>query len=435
MELYIHIPFCVRKCKYCDFLSFGGFGCDADREHHSLSDAYIDVLCGEIDGLRKKKLKISTVFIGGGTPSVLDETETEKLLKTVSSCIKSRNFNSNEETEFTVECNPGTLTLEKLLLYKKYCVNRLSIGLQSTDNEILFKLGRIHTFEEFLENFELARKTGFKNINVDLISAVPGQSLENWTETLKKTAELGPEHISAYSLILEEGTPLYEMYMRNPASLRLPDEDTERQMYYVTEKILAGYGYKRYEISNYAKKGFECRHNSGYWTGEEYIGLGLGASSYLSSENLNILIPEGNKQDNDVKDIKDAKNIMKSNISDISKIKIIDDINNIDKKNMFRIKSIESMEKYIDGKSSRYYIEETLDKNAQMSEFCILGLRMCDGISLKEFKRRFGQDIYDRFGNIIRKFTEAGLLEKKEERICFTLKGLDLSNTVLSEFI
>ena len=413
MELYIHIPFCVRKCNYCDFLSFPGFGSDADEKHHCLSDAYIDSLCREIEVLKNNMIRASylatdfkTIFIGGGTPSILEPGQTEKLLKAIKSLKDLSNDQGEAFCEYTVECNPGTLCEEKLLLYKEYGVNRLSIGLQSADNDILKRLGRIHSYETFLENYETARKIGFKNINIDLISAVPGQSMENWRETLEKAAGLNPEHISAYSLILEEGTPLYDMYMNDPASLQLPDEDTERRMYHETEEILNKYGYNRYEISNYSKQGFECRHNIGYWTGEEYVGLGLGAASYLSADKLVLLRSDPQKS--------------------------LDD----KEKCMYRIKNAENMEEYLKNHDhSLYNIEEILDKKSRMAEFCILGLRMCKGISVEKYKTIFGEDIYDRFGNVLGKHIRSGLLVKKGDRICFSGKGLDLSNTVLCDFI
>ena len=397
MELYVHIPFCVRKCDYCDFLSFPGFGCGADEKHRSLSCRYIDALCSELEaafsGLRETGIKCDTCFIGGGTPSVLEKEETEKLLKTISEGISP--------LEFTIECNPGTLTKEKLEIFKGYGVNRLSIGLQSADNGILKALGRIHTFEQFLESYRLARSMGFENINIDLISAVPGQTIDNWKDTLKKVTDLEPEHISAYSLILEEGTPLYKKYEESPLSLALPGEDEEREIYHYTGEYLGSKGYYRYEISNYAKKGYECRHNIGYWTGEEYIGTGLGAASYLSHENAVKL-----------------KNIPAESGTD---------------KNMFRIKNTQSIEEYISHPSCD--TEEILDLNDLMAEYCILGLRMTKGISITGFREKYGTDIMDRFGTILEKYMQLGLLEQKDGHIRFTDKGLDVSNTVLCDFL
>ena len=431
MELYVHIPFCVKKCNYCDFLSFPGYGCDADERHRSLSCRYVDALCGELERVGRKlkntpaagcrsesEEAFTSCFIGGGTPSVLDKEQTEKLL-----IIISRLLNMLSAPEFTIECNPGTVTKEKLLLYRKYGVNRLSFGLQSTENEILKRLGRIHTYEEFLESFRLARECGFDNINIDLISAVPGQTIDNWKDTLKKVAALGAEHISAYSLILEEGTLLYSEYEKDPASLNLPDEETEREIYHITQRILNENGYEKYEISNYARPGYECRHNIGYWTGEEYIGVGLGAASYISDRNYQLLYKN-----------MPQKEIMVSG-TDMLRLKNTEDIGKYigyysDKKNFDNCKDA--------GENSEIGIaavEERLDLNAQMSEFCILGLRMCIGISKSEFAKRFGKDIYDRFGEVIRKHILSGLLEEDDDRIRCTPKGLDLNNSVLCDLL
>ena len=425
MELYIHIPFCVKKCNYCDFLSFPGYGCDADERHRSLSCDYVDALLREIEEIKNRFIcqKFETCFIGGGTPSVLDVREAEKLLACIRNCVfpetgknEDHIYNISNKIEFTIECNPGTLTREKLLLYKKYGVNRLSLGQQSADNNILKKLGRIHTYGEFLESYKLARECGFNNINVDLISAVPGQTLDNWKDTLEKVVALSPEHISAYSLILEEGTPLFSDYEKNPGSLNLPDEDAEREIYHITEKILNENGYHRYEISNYAKPGFECRHNIGYWTGEEYIGTGLGSASYLSSENCRSLLNKSFAAPNMIR-IKNTEDlhIYISRVSDKGKDSAGGENSGINQE----VRSI----------------EEVLDTASQMSEYCILGLRMCRGISRSEFTKRFGRDIYEVFGDIIRKHMDDKLLEEREGYIKCTQKGLDLNNTVLCDFL
>ena len=448
MELYIHIPFCVRKCNYCDFLSYPGYGCGADERHRSLSCNYTEALCGELKEIGSSHITIDTCFIGGGTPSVLSDAETEKLLQAVTGLI------SEKLQEFTIECNPGTLTREKLLIYKKDGVNRISMGLQSADNAILSVLGRIHSFEQFQENFELARSLGFNNINVDLISGVPGQTLENWKDTLEKVTALSPEHISAYSLILEEGTPLYDAYLKDPVGLKLPDEDTEREIYHYTLKYLQEKGYQRYEISNYVRPGYECRHNIGYWTGEEYIGAGLGASSYLNKKNAwEIKHLSDHSSDMGIKENTRGKS---DNTADI----------------MFRIKNTEDIDEYIDSFTDKsadnrtdnitngiidsvtenitdnvtnkiidkncqkiYKIEEILDTDALMSEYCILGLRMTEGVSENGFMIKFGRSLNEKFGEIIDKYINAGLLERKEDRIRFTEKGQDLSNTVLCEFL
>lgn len=426
MELYLHIPFCVRKCNYCDFLSFPGYGCDADNEHHSLSSTYTHALLKELKYTENafnevpEAGRIKTCFIGGGTPSVLSMKNTEKMLNGIRDCINASGGRLNGDdavikTEFTVECNPGTLDRDKLMLYKEYGINRLSIGLQSADDGILSRLGRIHSFEDFLNCYSLARKIGFKNINVDLISAVPGQTIKNWAETLEKVTALSPEHISAYSLIIEEGTPLYSIYENEPEKLNLPDEDTERRIYHLTQKILQEHGYHRYEISNYARTGFECKHNIGYWTGQEYIGIGLGAASYLSVKNTQIFKKSAFGEEKNI--YEDAKW----------------------GKTMFRIRNIGNIGEYIAGCSKVYpevsRIEEKLENKDLMSEFCILGLRMSPGISTEEFRDRFGTDIMNIFGDVIKKYIKEGLLEQIDGKIRFTMKGQDLSNIVLCEFL
>ncbi len=271
LELYIHIPFCVKKCNYCDFLSAPA-GEQKQKE-------YVESLRERIrsHGALGKACHVVSIFLGGGTPSILKPEQTEAIFTAIYD-----GFQVDQDAEITTEMNPGTVTEEKLLIYKELGINRLSIGLQSASNEELRRLGRIHTREEFLSAYRMARKTGFENINIDLMSAIPGQTLESYERSLRFTAELEPEHISAYSLIIEEGTPFYDRYGGGSHAEELPDEDTERKMYVRTKEILQNYGYHRYEISNYAKKGFECRHNLGYWNRAEYLGIGTGAASFLN---------------------------------------------------------------------------------------------------------------------------------------------------------
>ena len=273
LELYIHIPFCVKKCRYCDFLSAPATP-EARQE-------YVIGLCQKIRSYYDLAgmYHVSSIFIGGGTPSILETQQ----MRSIFDAIRAT-FPIDSDAEITVEVNPGTVDKLKLMAYRNVGINRLSIGLQSTDDQELKMLGRIHTYKDFLDTYTLAREVGFQNINVDLMSGIPFQTLGGWEDTLKKVAELGPEHISAYSLIIEEGTPFYEKYgegERAEARRRreLPDEDTERMMYQFTKNILWSYGYHRYEISNYAKEGYECRHNLAYWTGKDYIGIGCAAHS------------------------------------------------------------------------------------------------------------------------------------------------------------
>ena len=267
MSLYIHIPFCKQKCLYCDFPSYAG--------KENLIDDYINALNKEI--LNKcRDFKIISIFIGGGTPSYLDEKNLESLFKTINL------LNLQDIMEFTVECNPGTLNEEKLKIMKKYNVNRISMGLQSTNDSLLKEIGRIHTFEEFKKNYFQARKAGFENINMDLMFGLPDQSLEDWEKTLEDAVSLNPDHISAYSLIIEEGTCFYKLYNNN--KLNLPSEDDERNMYLITKKILNRHGYHQYEISNYSKDKKECFHNKVYWKCNEYLGLGVSASSFIDEK-------------------------------------------------------------------------------------------------------------------------------------------------------
>lgn len=376
LELYIHIPFCIRKCAYCDFLSFPAG--EKDRQ------SYVEALLDEIYGA-KEKGDAATVFFGGGTPSILPGKEIGRIMDAVRA-----KYSVPEDAEITLEANPGTLNRKKLEDWKKAGINRLSLGLQSAENAELKALGRIHTWETFLESYRMAREAGFENINIDLMSALPGQSAYTWRKTLQKVTELKPEHISAYSLIVEEGTPFYEKYAEDvkrrekglPCGF-LPSEDEERQMYYDTEKILKAEGYRRYEISNYAREGFECRHNCGYWERKNYRGFGLGASS------------------------------------------LIDEV---------RFHNTESMENYQNRAFGRED-EEYLDAEAQMEEFMFLGLRLTQGISVNGFEKKFHTPYVSVYGKISRELEEKKLLRRENGRIFLTERGIDLSNYVLSEFL
>ena len=278
LEIYIHIPFCVKKCDYCDFLS-----APADLE---TKEKYVEALINEIK-LNKNKMSeyvVDTVFIGGGTPSLLEENQISKIMS-----VLKDNCNMSENPEITIECNPGTITESKLWEYKKSGINRISFGLQSANDQELKSIGRIHNYAGFLESYNLARKCGFDNINVDLMSALPGQTLKSYEETLNKVVRLEPEHISAYSLIVEENTLMY--YRVKKAQIKginiLPDEESERKMYYLTNNILRSNGYRKYEISNYSKPGKECKHNIGYWQRKEYLGFGIGAASLYKENRYN----------------------------------------------------------------------------------------------------------------------------------------------------
>lgn len=376
LEIYIHIPFCIRKCAYCDFLSFPAR--EKDRQ------SYVDALLDEIYGA-KEKGDAATIFFGGGTPSILPGKEIVRIMDAVRA-----KYRVTHDAEITLEANPGTLDREKLENWRRAGINRLSIGLQSSENAELKALGRIHTWEEFLESYRMAREAGFQNINIDLMSALPGQSAHTWRETLRKVMALEPEHISAYSLIVEEGTPFYERYAgdvrRREKGLScefLPSEDEERRMYYDTGKILEAGGYRRYEISNYARDGFECRHNCGYWERENYRGFGLGASSLI---------------------------------------------------NEVRFHNTEDIRKYQNRVFSRED-EEFLSREAQMEEFMFLGLRLMRGISVENFEEKFHISYEKIYGEISRELEAKKMLRRENGRIFLTERGIDISNYVLSEFL
>lgn len=378
LGIYIHIPFCVKKCAYCDFLSGP---CPEEGRRKYLQALRKEIAaCGQIEGGSRP---VKTVFFGGGTPSVLTGEQIEEIMETLAA-----SFAVSETAEITLEANPGTLSREKLLGYRRAGINRLSLGLQSAKEEELKLLGRIHSFPEFLESFQMAREAGIENLNVDLMSGLPGQKIKSWEETLWKTAELEPEHISAYSLIVEEGTPFYERFgpSGKEAGL-LPGEEEEREMYWRTKEVLSQAGYRQYEISNYARPGKECRHNLCYWTGGEYLGFGLGASSCVGGK---------------------------------------------------RFSNTENWEEYLvhSAQPSRIRrLEEVLTEKRRMEEFCFLGLRLAAGISLKEFQEEFGIPFSEIYGAAEEKFCGLGLLKHQGDRLFLTEAGVDVSNQVLCEFL
>lgn len=372
LELYIHIPFCVKKCAYCDFLS-----APADRDAR---EAYVSALLREIRSLPGEygldNREVISVFVGGGTPSLLEGVRMKEIMDAL-----REHFLFAPDAEITVEANPGTLDREKLRLYGRSGINRLSLGLQSASDRELRVLGRIHTCGDFLESYRNARKEGFANINVDLISAVPGQTYEDWIRNLRTVAELGPEHISAYSLIIEPGTPFAQM------ELDLPDEDTEYRMYEDTAAVLGEYGYRQYEISNYAREGFACRHNAGYWKRTEYLGIGLGAASLF----------EGRRFHNTVD--------MKEYLADSGRPGAM-------RKDM-----------------------ENLTRQDEEEEYMFLGLRMTEGVSESKFEEQFREKMTDVYGAVLRKYEKMGLLQKKGDFWSFTRKGIHVSNGVLADFL
>jgi len=391
MQLYIHIPFCVKKCAYCDFLSFA-----ADE---NTQDAYVMALQKELEfyGSKYGDRYISTIFIGGGTPSWLNE----RAMASVMDCVY-RNFEVASDAEITIECNPGTVSDEKFSVYKNAGINRLSIGLQSANNDELKILGRIHTFEQFLRTYDKARHHGFSNINVDLMSALPGQTPEGFINSLKKVIRLKPEHISAYSLIIEEGTPFYEKYQKDvklrdagQQTMLLPTEEEEYLTTKRTQELLQAEGYHWYEISNFAKPGKECRHNIGYWKRADYLGVGLGAASLID-------------------------NVRYANVSDI-----YDYISCAQKGQIVQSAACKSI----------VASSEAVSRDDQMEEFMFLGLRMVDGFHRDEFEQSFGIAIEGVYGAELKRLQQEELLLQKEGRICLTGKGIDVSNYALSQFL
>lgn len=386
LELYLHIPFCVRKCAYCDFLS--------NAAEDKTIKRYVNALIREIESCRRafQEYTVATVFMGGGTPSILAGTETVRIFRAL-----YENFEFAKEPEITIEVNPGTVTREKLELWKNAGINRLSIGLQSADNRELKLLGRIHTFEDFLETYTKAREAGFTNINVDLISAIPGQVAADWEQTLRKTAQLDPEHISAYSLMIEEGTLFYDWYVKGghregkKEIPPLPSEEEDRRIYKKTKEILKEYGYVRYEISNYAKEGYACRHNLGYWERKEYLGLGLGAASLINEQRF-------------------------ANTESLSEY-------------------LNAFEKRKVSYSSVRVGRETLRIQEQMEEFMFLGLRKMEGVSRSEFVRKFQKELEQVYGVQIKELKERGLLEEKKDFLSLTEFGIDVSNYVFEQFL
>lgn len=394
LELYIHIPFCVKKCAYCDFLSAPSTA--AERE------AYVEMLCNEIEECRGSAdaYGVTSIFFGGGTPSLMTGEQVGKILHTVYST-----FQICRDAEITLEMNPGTVTADKLNCYKKEGINRLSIGLQSVHNEELRMLGRIHTYEEFLKSYQLARKAGFENINIDLISAIPGQTPESWKEALETVAALKPEHISAYSLIIEPGTPFYAKYGEDEEQRKreLPDEDAERQMYWKTKEILGAAGYERYEISNYALPGYECRHNLGYWERIPYLGFGIGAASLMPGN----MLPQKAERDKNASPIAGSM-ARYTNPDNIEAYQIC-------------------LRKKFDG--------ALLSREEEMEEFMFLGLRKMAGISKEGFREYFQVGIEAVYGPQIEKLKRLELLQEEEDNIRLTEKGIDVSNGVFVEFM
>ncbi|SFR68711.1 radical SAM family heme chaperone HemW [Anaeromicropila populeti] len=381
LSIYIHIPFCVKKCNYCDFLSFAASDSQQER--------YVNMLQKQIisQGQVMSQYKIRSIFIGGGTPSILKADQVDRIMEAVNKACQYRDSFQQNEPEVTIEANPGTLTKEKLRVYKELGINRLSMGLQSASDQELQILGRIHNYKTFRENYDMARELGFQNINVDLMSALPSQTMSSYQNTIEEVVRLNPEHISAYSLIIEEGTEFYKKYAIHGESKELPSEEEERDMYKMTKKMLESAGYKQYEISNYAKKGHESRHNLSYWTGIEYLGFGLGASSLLNH------VRYYNERNAEI-----------------------------------YMEKIEKNQKVM-------HIEENLSEADEMAEFMILGLRLTNGVNGDEFTKRFQLGIFEKYGTIIKKYQLLDLIKVRGNRIYLTENGISVSNQILIEFL
>lgn len=391
LSVYIHIPFCVRKCLYCDFLS-----APAKEEEQR---KYVQALLLEIkeESGSYANYTVKTVFIGGGTTSVLPGEEIGRILDTL-----RENYDLSSDCEISMEVNPGTVTEENAVIWKRAGINRISIGLQSAIDEELQALGRIHNSSDFFETYNLLIKTGFNNLNIDLMSAIPQQTLESYQKTLKLVTDLKPQpvHISAYSLIIEEGTPFYE------TEPEVPDEDCEREMYRITDDILSGLGYERYEISNYAKPGYECRHNQVYWRRGDYVGFGLGSASLVA-------------------------NVRFHNCRDMESYV-----------NHYSGQPVEKEAKAMDRREESCSVKEEMQQlsvEEQMEEFMFLGLRMMKGVSLSQFERCFGKTIEQVYPGIADRFVGMGLLHRREvdgeEWIALTKEGIDVSNRIMAEFL
>lgn len=377
LMIYIHIPFCVRKCLYCDFLS-----APADED---TKNAYMEALCREIHekSVKYKEYKVSSVFFGGGTPTAVEADWIRQVME-----ILREDYHILEDVEITMEMNPGTVEEKDVAVYLQAGINRLSIGLQSTWDEELQSLGRIHTYEKFLETYALVRRAGFTNVNVDLMSALPNQTPQKYRASLEKVLGLmpPPEHISAYSLIVEEGTPFYKAYEED--RLLLPTEEEEREMYYLTKCVLEQYGYERYEISNYAKPRKECRHNVGYWQRKNYVGFGIGAASLVENE---------------------------------------------------RFANGRDLETYIQTPCEAAEDRERLTVEEQMAETMFLGLRMVQGVSESLWMEEYHRSLISVYGDVLQKHVDNGLLEwtvvEGERFIRLTEKGMDVSNYVMADFL
>ena len=367
LGIYVHIPFCKQKCNYCDFISY--------VNKNNLVEKYIETLKQEIKENASKEYEISTIYIGGGTPSYIENKHITEILETI-----KQNYNVSENAEITIEVNPGTASEEKLKDYAKAGINRMSIGLQTCNNNLLKMIGRIHTYEEFLDTYKMAKTIGFENINVDLMIGLPKQTLEDVTDSLEKIISLEPKHISVYSLIVEEGT-IIERKIES-GELELPSEEVERKEYWQVKNTLEKNGYKHYEISNFAKQGYESKHNMNCWEQKEYLGFGVAAHSYMNGK---------------------------------------------------RFSNVETIEEYL--QKNERIIHEEQDVENQKKEYMLLGLRKINGVKILSFKNKFGANPIMEFKDELNKLVKEKLIEIDLDEIKLTNKGIDLANIVWEEFV
>lgn len=369
LGIYVHIPYCVRKCNYCDFCS-RGIGCSP------VKDEYIDRLISEIRAYGKYgKMSVSTVYFGGGTPSLLSPKQLEKVAFAL-----DLTFDFEKNVEFTLEANPGTLDADKLSAFRSLGVNRLSLGVQSVNSNELSSLGRIHTYDDFLDSYLTARKCGYDNVSVDLMYGIPEMTPFSLRHTLDTVLGLSPEHVSLYGLIIEEGTPFFNMQDR----LSLPSVDDECDMYYDSASLLASHGYSHYEISNYARPGFESRHNLKYWRAENYIGFGASAASYFDGK---------------------------------------------------RYVNTKNIDEYISSAGLNYEGEELLNDGERAYEYVMLRLRLREGFSLREYRERFGMDFLTERRELVKRLVASGLAELSDDRFSLTERGFYVSNSILTEIL
>ena len=383
LGIYIHIPFCKQKCYYCDFVSF------SNKEGYI--EKYVETVKREIDSYDLSKYNITTIYIGGGTPSRIPSEKIQEILEKIKQKI-SKNQTRWEDIEITIELNPGTVDEEKIKKYKEIGINRLSIGLQSTNNKLLKEIGRIHTFEDFKNTYNLVKEVGFENINVDLMIGLPNQTISDVKESLNEIIKLNPTHVSVYSLIVEENTKMEQLI--NNKELQLPDEELERQMYWYVKNTLELNGYNHYEISNFAKEGKESKHNLNCWEQKEYIGLGLAAYSYLNG------VRYGNTSN--IEEYINVQDFFNRSELEESGIRIVDEVQTLEDKR---------------------------------KEYMLLGLRKIEGVSIQKFKEKFVENPIFLFRKELEKLVNEELIAIDGDCIRLTNKGLDLANIVWEEFV